>query len=95
MVGKRGVTWHISYCLCKLVDVEKLFDVTVYSHIFNQTVSQNSNLVVGVIRHTLQEEKTQHPELKEAYYRSDCAGHMRQVMLLFHLNIWRLSRACL
>ena len=72
--GKRGITWHISYCVRKLVDVEKQFEVTMYSHIFHQTVSQNSNLVVTLMRHTLQEQKTKHPELTDAYYRSDCAG---------------------
>ena len=72
--GKWGITWHTSYCVRKLVDVEKQFEVTVYSHIFHQTVSQNSNLVVALMRHTLQEQKTKHPELTDAYYRSDCAG---------------------
>ena len=72
--GKRGITWHISYCVPKLVDIEKQFKVTVYSHIFHQTVSQNSNLVVALMCHTLQEQKTKHPELKNTYYCSDCAG---------------------
>ena len=72
--GKRGITWHISYCVRKLLDVGKQFEITVYSHIFHQTVSQNSNLVTALMRHTLQEQKPKHPELKDAYYRSDCAG---------------------
>ncbi len=72
--GKRGITWHISYCVRKLLEAEKQFEITVYSHIFHQTVSQNSDLVAALMRHTLQEQKAKHPELKEAYYRSDCAG---------------------
>ena len=56
------------------MDEEKQFGVTVYSHIFHQTVSQNSNLVVALMRQTLQEQKTKHPEVTDAYYSSDCAG---------------------
>ena len=74
MVWQLGITWHISYCVRKLFDVGKQFEVTVYSHIFHQTVGQNSNLVVALMRHTLQAQKTKHPEVTDAYYRSDCAG---------------------
>jgi hypothetical protein len=72
--GKRGITWHISYCVRKLLEAENQFEITVYSHIFHQTVSQNSDLVAALMCHTLQEQKADHPELKDAYYRSDCAG---------------------
>ncbi|CAB4041992.1 Hypothetical predicted protein [Paramuricea clavata] len=72
--GKRGITWHISYCVRKILEAENQFEITVYSHIFHQTVSQNSDLIVALMCHTLQEQKAEQPELKDAYYRSDSAG---------------------
>lgn len=71
--GKRGISWHISYCVRKLPQQDE-YEVTVYSHIFCQTISQNSEVVAAVMRHTLEEEKKKNQEINEAYYRSDCAG---------------------
>ncbi len=45
-----------------------------YSHIFHQTVSQNSDLVAALMRHTSQEQKAKNPELKDTYCCSDCTG---------------------
>ena len=45
-----------------------------YSHLFRQSITQNSEVVAAVMYHTLQEEKARHPEINEAFYRSDCAG---------------------
>ena len=45
-----------------------------FSHLFRQSISQSSEVVAAVMFHNFQEEKTRHPEIKEAFYRSDCAG---------------------
>ena len=50
--GKRGISWHISYCVRKLDENEE-YEVTVYSHVFRETISQNSEVVAGVIRHPI------------------------------------------
>ena len=70
--GKRGISWHISHCVRRTSSNE--CEVSVYSHLFRQSISQNSEVVAAVMRHTLQEEKARHPEINEAFYRSDCAG---------------------
>ena len=70
--GKRGISWHISHCVRRTSSNE--WEVSVYSHLFRQSISQNSEVVAAVMCHTLQEEKTRHPEINEAFYRSDCAG---------------------
>ena len=69
---KRGISWHISHCVRRTSSNE--CEVSVYSHLFRQSISQNSEVVAAVMRHTLQEEKARHPEINEAFYRSDCAG---------------------
>ena len=69
--GKRGTSWHISYCVRRTNLKE--YEISVYSHLFRQSISQNSEVVAAVMYHTLQEEKSRHPELSEAFYRSDCA----------------------
>ncbi len=70
--GKHGISWHISYCVRRVKSQE--YKVSVYSHLFCQSISQNSETVAAVMLHTLQEEKARHPEIIEAYYHSDCAG---------------------
>lgn len=70
--GKRGISWHISYCVRQVKPQE--YQVSVYSHVFRQSISQNSETVAAVMLHTLQEEKSRHPEITAASYRSDCAG---------------------
>ena len=70
--GKRGISWHISHCVRRTSSNE--CEVSRYSHLIRQSLSQNSEVVAAIMRHTLQEEKARHPEIKEAFYRSDCAG---------------------
>ena len=70
--GKRGISWHISHCVRRTGSNE--CEVSVYSHLFRQSISQNSEVVAAVMRHTLQEEKARHPENNEAFYQSDCTG---------------------
>lgn len=63
--GKRGISWHISHCVRRTSSNE--CEVSVYSHLFRQSISQNSEVVAAVMYHTLQEEKARHPEINEAF----------------------------
>lgn len=88
--GKRGISWHISHCVRRTSSNE--CEVSVYSHLFRQSISQSSEVVAAVMFHTLQEEKTRHPEIKEAFYRSDCAGSYASGGLLVPIrHIGRLT----
>ena len=88
--GKRGISWHISYCV-RRTNLKEC-EISVYSHLFRQSVSQNSEVVAAVMYHTLQEEKSRHPELSEAFYRGDCAGSYASGGLLVPIqHIGRLS----
>ena len=53
--GKRGISWHISYCVCRTSLNE--CEVSVYSRLFRQSISQNSEVVAAIMYHTLHEEK--------------------------------------
>ena len=70
--GKRGISWHIYHSVRRTSSNE--CEVSVYSHLFHKSISQNSEVVVAVMHHTLQEKKARHPEINEAFYRSGCAG---------------------
>ena len=59
--GKRGISWHISHCVRRTSSNE--CEVSVYSHLFRQSISQSSEVVAAVIFLT-----------PPAFYRSDCAG---------------------
>ena len=52
--GKRGISWHISHCVRRTSSNE--CEVSVYSHLFRQSISQNSEVVAAVMRHSLQED---------------------------------------
>lgn len=67
---KRGISWHISVVACKIAD--KL-QHQAFVHIV-ENCSQDSNVVVSIIRHTLQELKKAHPEITTAFLRQDNAG---------------------
>lgn len=69
--AKRGISWHISYCVTKNGDE---FNVAVYSHLFNHSISQNSTTVASVMRDTMRKVKQDNPQITKAFYRSDCAG---------------------
>lgn len=68
--GKRGISWHISIVGHKIAD--KL-QHQVFVHIV-ENCSQGSNVVVSIIRHTLQQLKKEHPEIKTAFPQQDNAG---------------------
>jgi len=88
--GKRGISWHISNCV-RRTNLKKC-EISVYSHLFRQSISQNSEVVAAVMYHTLQEETSRHPELSEAFYRSYCAGSYASGGLLVPMrHIGRLS----
>ena len=53
--GKRGISWHISHSVRRTSSNE--CEVSVYSHLFRKSISQNSEVVAAVMRHILQEEK--------------------------------------
>ena len=75
--GKRGISWHISLCVRRTSSNE--CEVSVYSHLSRHSISQSSEAVAAVMFHTLQEEKTRHPEIKEATVQD----RMHQVDYLF------------
>ena len=88
--GKRGISLHISHCVRCTSSNE--CEVSVYLHLFRQSISHNSEVVAAVMCHTLQEEKARHPEIKEAFYQSDCAGSYATGGLLVPLrHISRLT----
>ena len=68
--AKRGISWHISV-VARRID-EKL-QHQAFVHIV-ENCSQDSNVVVSIIRHTLQELKKEHPEISTAFLRQDNAG---------------------
>ena len=69
--AKRGISWHISVVARKIAD-DKL-QHQAFVHIV-ENCSQDSNLVVSIIRHTLQELKKEHLEITTAFLRQDNAG---------------------
>lgn len=85
--GKRGTSWHISYCVRRTNLKE--YEISVYSHLFRQSISQNSEVVAAVMYHTLQEEKSRHPELSEVFYRSDCARSFASGGLLVPIRAYQ------
>ena len=70
--GKRGISWHISYCVFKTSG--DVAEILVLSHLFNKAICQTSSVVASVMKHTLSTIKELRPSVTEARYRSDCAG---------------------
>ena len=68
--AKRGISWHISVVAHSIA--EKL-QHQAFVHIV-ENCSQDSNVMVSIIRHTLQELKKEHPEITTAFLRPDNAG---------------------
>ena len=63
-----------------------------YSHLFRQSISQNSEVVAAVMYHTFQEEEARHRAINEAFCRSDCAGSYASGGLLVPIrHIGRLT----
>ena len=88
--GKLGISWHIWHCVRRTSSNE--CEVSGYSHLFRQSISQNGEVVAAVMCHTLQEEKARHPEINKAFYRSVCAGSYASGGLLVSIrHIVRLT----
>ena len=68
--AKRVISWHISVVARKVVD--KL-QHQAFVHIV-KNCRLDSNAVVSIIRHTLQELKKEHPEITTAFLRQENAG---------------------
>ncbi|XP_048589833.1 uncharacterized protein LOC116611598 [Nematostella vectensis] len=69
--GKRGISWHISVVIRRNADGSLRHQAFV--HIV-ENCSQDSSVVVSIMRHTLATVKSECPELTTAYYRQDNAG---------------------
>ena len=76
--AKRGISWHISVVV--RMHADKL-QHQAFVHIV-ENCNQDSEVVVNLIRHTLQELKIQHPEVTTAYLRQDNAGCYHSVTML-------------
>ena len=57
--GKRRISWHISHCVRRTSSNE--CEVSVYSRLFRQSISQSSEVVAAVMFHNLQQEKNETP----------------------------------
>lgn len=69
--GKRGLSWHISVVVRRQTD-GKLYHQA-FVHVA-QNCSQDSDIVVAIMEHTLRNLKKEHPEITTAYFRQDNAG---------------------
>ena len=73
--GMVRQTWDklAHFALCTSHELKRMWSLCVLALI--SSVNQpSSEVVAAVMRHTLQEEKARHPEINEAFHRSDCAG---------------------
>ena len=76
--AKRGISWHISVVVRKLAE---MLQHQAFVHIV-ENCSQDSDVVVSIIRHTLQGLKKEHPEISTAFLRQDNAGCYHSVTML-------------
>ncbi|XP_078671137.1 uncharacterized protein LOC144911185 [Branchiostoma floridae x Branchiostoma belcheri] len=76
--GKRGLPWHLTVAYRR---VNGIIEVQTFVHLF-QTCTQDSNTVVSVMKHTVEELKKDHPSLKYLYVRSDNAGCCHNALTL-------------
>ncbi|KAI8493831.1 hypothetical protein Bbelb_281780 [Branchiostoma belcheri] len=77
--GKRGIPWHITVAHRR--DNTSTLQVETFIHLF-QTCTQDSNAVVSVLEHTVQQLKAELPALKSVYVRSDNAGCYHNTLIL-------------
>eukprot|EP00058_Branchiostoma_floridae_P015299 XP_002600787.1 hypothetical protein BRAFLDRAFT_95073 [Branchiostoma floridae] len=76
--GKRGISWHLTVAYrC----VNAVIEAQTFVHLF-QTCTQDSNTVVSVMKHTVEELKKDYPSLTSLYVRSDNAGCYHNVLTL-------------
>ena len=68
--GKWGISWHISVAVCRH---NEQLESQSFIHII-QNCTQGSSAVVPIMTHVLKTLKTEHPEVKRAFFRQDNAG---------------------
>lgn len=68
--GKRGISWHICVVFRR---VSGDLQSQAFVHVI-QSCSQGSHAVVMMLQHVLQTLKTEHPEIRQAFFRQDNAG---------------------
>ncbi|XP_068742860.1 uncharacterized protein [Montipora capricornis] len=68
--GKRGISWHISVAVRRH---NEQLESQGFIHII-QNCTQGSSAVVPITTHVLKTLKTEHPEVKRAFFRQDNAG---------------------
>ena len=77
--GKRGISWHISVAVRRNTDGK--LEHQAFVHIA-KNCSQDSNVVVAIMEHTLRNLKTEQPEITTAYFRQDNAGCYKSATML-------------
>ena len=75
--AKRGISWHISTVVRRKGNLQH----QAFVHIV-KNCNQDSDAVVSVLRHTLQQLKMDHPETTTAFLRQDNAGCYHSVTML-------------
>ena len=68
--GKRGISWHIGVVVRR--SKEGNLEMQSFIHIA-KNCSQDGNAVVAIMVHTLRHLKSEHPEIKDAFFRQDNA----------------------
>ena len=68
--GKRGISWHISVVFRRICDE---LQSQGFVHIID-SCSQDSASIVLIMQHVLKTLETEHPEIREAFFRQDNAG---------------------
>lgn len=75
--AKRGISWHSSTVVRRKGNLQH----QAFVHIV-KNCNQDSDAVVSVLRHTLQQLKMDHPETTTAFLRQDNAGCYHSVTML-------------
>ena len=72
LIGKRGLSWHVSSAVFKTGSKEEP-TVTTYAHLFD-SCNQDWFAVASILENVFQLLKKEHPSITKAYLRSDEAG---------------------
>ena len=67
--GKRGLSWHISTLITKIVDCGKI-ELKSFAHIF-ESCQQDWYAVCSIMENTLEVVKKEHPQMTQVNLRSD------------------------
>lgn len=77
--GKRGISWHISVVVRR--SKEGILETQAFVHIA-KNCSQDGNVIVAIMAHTLRQLKEENSEIKTANYRQDNATCYHGVIML-------------